>query len=86
MVGRDVFGWNYTTALDVVALVAFAGLYWLYRSRERFGGGDGYAKDPVCGMQVEKAHPGAVLGDVYFCSDHCAHKYAAAGSASEHAH
>src|SRR4051812_17367463 len=90
MVGRDVFGWNYTTVLDVIALVAFAGLYWLYRNRERFGGGDGYAKDPVCGMQVEKAHPGAVLGDVYFCSDHCAHKYVGMTTGSEqgsqHAH
>ena len=56
MVGRDVFGWNYTTVLDVVALVGFAVLYWLYRNRERFGGGAGYAKDPVCGMQVEIAH------------------------------
>jgi uncharacterized membrane protein YraQ (UPF0718 family)/YHS domain-containing protein len=90
MVGRDVFGWNYTSVLDVIALVAFAGLYWLYRNRERFGGGAGYAKDPVCGMQVEKAHPGAALGDVYFCSDHCARRYSdsATGSASssEHAH
>ena len=59
MVGRDVFGWNYTTVLDVVALVAFAALYWLYRNRERFGGGAGYAKDPVCGMQVQTdARPG----------------------------
>ncbi len=36
--------WNYTTVLNIVALLAFAGLYWLYRSRERFGGGDRYAK------------------------------------------
>jgi uncharacterized membrane protein YraQ (UPF0718 family) len=83
MVGRDVFGWNYTTALDLIALVAFAVLYWLYRNRERFGGGVGYAKDPVCGMQVEKAHPGAVVDGVYFCSDHCAHKYAGTGGSAE---
>lgn len=78
-VGRDVFGWNYTTVLDVVALAAFAGVYWLYRNRERFGGGAGYAKDPVCGMQVQTAHAPArrqVDGhDVYFCSDHCAHRF-----------
>ena len=37
MVGRDVWGWNYTTVLDVVALVAFAGIYWLYRHRARYG-------------------------------------------------
>src|ERR1039457_5782715 len=46
MIGRDVWAWNYTTVLDIVALAAFAVLYWLYRSRERFGAGDGYAKGP----------------------------------------
>ena len=86
MVGRDVWGLNYTTVLDFVALAAFAGIYWLYRSRDRFGGGAGYAKDPVCGMQVEKAHPGASSRQagvtVYFCSDHCREKYDAKSSAS----
>ncbi len=33
MVGRDVWGWNYTTVLDIVALVGFAWLYWLSRNR-----------------------------------------------------
>ena len=79
MVGRDVFGWNYTTVLDVIALVAFAGLYWLYRNRERFGGGVGYAKDPVCGMQVQVAHaPATAERDgqrYYFCSDHCRERF-----------
>ena len=78
-VGRDVWGWNYTTVLDIVALIAFAVIYWLYRQREQFGGGSGYAKDPVCGMQVEIAHAPAVVehdGQVhYFCSDHCAHRF-----------
>jgi len=81
MVGRDLYGWNYTTVLNVVALVAFAGLYWLYRNRARFGGGAGYAKDPVCGMQVQRGqapattrHAGAT---VYFCSDHCEHRFSA---------
>ena len=79
MLGRDVWGWNYTTVLDFIALAAFAVLYWLYRNRDRFGGGAAYAKDPVCGMQVEKAHPGALSrhhGEtVFFCSDHCRVKY-----------
>ena len=79
MVGRDVFGWNYTTVLDVLALAAFVAIYWLYRNRERFGGGAGYAKDPVCGMQVQIAHAPAqrdANGHVaYFCSDHCAHRF-----------
>jgi uncharacterized membrane protein YraQ (UPF0718 family)/YHS domain-containing protein len=79
MVGRDVFGWNYTTVLDVVALAGFGWLYWLYRNRERFGGGSGYAKDPVCGMQVERGNAAATVpteeGPVYFCSDHCRERY-----------
>jgi len=68
-------GWNATTVLDIVALAAFAGLFWLYRNRERFGGGAGYARDPVCGMQVEVAHaPASSLHEgrtVLFCSQHC---------------
>ncbi|MDQ1714795.1 MAG: uncharacterized protein QOC60_740, partial [Frankiaceae bacterium] len=82
MVRRNVFGWNYTTVLDFLALAVFAGLYWLYRNRERFGGGSEYAKDPVCGMQVEKANPGSVLRHdgttIYFCSDHCRERFVAA--------
>ena len=50
------FSWNYTTYLNLVFLALFGVLYWLYRNRERFGGGDRYARDPVCGMQVETAH------------------------------
>ncbi|HET7310628.1 MAG TPA: permease [Mycobacteriales bacterium] len=86
MVGRDVWGFNYTTVLDFLALAVFAGIYWLYRSRDRFGGGADYAKDPVCGMQVEIAHPGATTRSgretVYFCSDHCRERYDAKSSAS----
>jgi len=81
IVGRDVYGWNYTTVLDVIALVAFAGLYWLYRNRERFGGGTGYAKDPVCGMQVQTSQAPATTRHagtaVFFCSDHCKHRFVA---------
>jgi uncharacterized membrane protein YraQ (UPF0718 family) len=46
------FHWNYTTFLNIVFLVLFAVLYWLYRNRERFGGGQGHATDPACGMQM----------------------------------
>lgn len=45
-------GLNYTTVLNLIAVAAFGYLYWLYRNRERFGGGEGLAKDVVCGMQV----------------------------------
>jgi uncharacterized protein len=79
--GLDVWAWNYTTILDIIALTAFAGLYWLYRNRGRLGGG-GYAKDPVCGMQVQVAHAPASArfdGTAYhFCSDHCQDRFSAA--------
>ena len=67
--------WNYTTWLNIVALIGFAVLYRLYRTRERHGGGQGYAKDPVCGMQVETANaPASTIRagqQFHFCSDHC---------------
>ncbi|HUE06331.1 MAG TPA: permease, partial [Acidimicrobiales bacterium] len=75
------FSWDYTTYLNIVFLVLFAGLYWMYRNRRRFGAGGRYARDPVCGMQVETTHAPATLehdGErVYFCSDHCAGRFAA---------
>ena len=69
-------GWNYTTVLDVLALLGFAVVFWLYRTRPAK---ERYAQDPVCGMQVEIAHAPAshtVDGVThYFCSDHCAHRF-----------
>ncbi|MGH9114339.1 MAG: permease, partial [Acidimicrobiales bacterium] len=77
----DTLRWNYTTILDIAALIAFAGLYWLYRNRERFGAGTRYAKDPVCGMQVEVANaPAGAVHDgrhVYFCSERCRERFRA---------
>jgi uncharacterized membrane protein YraQ (UPF0718 family)/YHS domain-containing protein len=79
MVAHTRFEWNYTTFLNVGFLVVFAGLYWLYRNRERLGGGQGYAIDPVCGMQVRTAdapasrhHDGRTY---YFCADRCAERF-----------
>ena len=70
------FSWNYTTYLNIVFLVVFGVLYWLYRNRERLGSSGRYARDPVCGMQVEMAHaPASPAYDgqrMYFCSDRCA--------------
>jgi uncharacterized membrane protein YraQ (UPF0718 family)/YHS domain-containing protein len=75
------FQWNYTTFLNIVFLAIAAYLYWLYRNRERFGGGVGYAIDPVCGMQVETKHaPATRVHDGHthwFCSDHCAERFEA---------
>ena len=80
------FEWNYTTYLNIAFLLLFGLLYWLYRNRHRLGGGSGYARDPVCGMQVETANaPASAERDgqlVYFCSDRCAGRFARAGMAS----
>jgi uncharacterized membrane protein YraQ (UPF0718 family)/YHS domain-containing protein len=79
--GAGVWGWNYTAFLNIAALAAFAGLYWLHRNRQRLGGGAGYANDPVCGMQVQVTHaPATAQHDgttYYFCSDHCQHRFTA---------
>ena len=60
-------------------LLVLAALYWLHRSGKRSGGGQDVARDPVCGMQVDKQHPGAVLRagghTTYFCSGHCRDRY-----------
>ncbi|MEA2476199.1 MAG: uncharacterized protein QOC87_398 [Actinomycetota bacterium] len=75
------FALNYTSVLNVLFLGAFGVLYWLYRNRERFGGGEGYANDPTCGMQVEIATAPAravVSGTTYyFCSDGCRDQFLA---------
>ncbi len=73
------FSWNYTTYLNLVFLGVFALLVYASRRQLAWGGGAGYALDPVCGMQVETAHaPASVLYHatrVYFCSDHCRQRF-----------
>ena len=81
VVASNSFGFNYTTVLDVIFLILFAGMYWLYRNKERFGGGSGYAKDLVCGMQVEVANAPATVNfentPYYFCSNRCSERFSA---------
>jgi len=58
--------WNYTTALNIVAFIVF-GLLWGLTLRRG-------AKDPVCGMTVDRKtpHRSAYGGrPVYFCSAKC---------------
>jgi hypothetical protein len=35
VIAGDTVRFDYTTVLDIIAFVAFAGMYWLYRNRER---------------------------------------------------
>src|SRR6266852_796931 len=75
------FQGNYTTYLNLVFLGVFGLLLWLYRNRERLGGGAGYAIDPVCGMQVERQLAPATAGSggqtYFFCSDRCRDRFVA---------
>jgi uncharacterized membrane protein YraQ (UPF0718 family) len=70
------FAWNYTAFLNIVAITVAVVVVWLSRQRE---GGGAYAQDPVCGMQVERAHPGATVehegSTVYFCAPRCAERF-----------
>jgi len=73
------FEWNYTTFLNVVFILLAIAVWWLARNRKRFGGGEGYAIDPVCGMQVRTSDAPAsavVDGTTYhFCSDRCRSRF-----------
>ncbi|MBA3652684.1 MAG: permease [Actinobacteria bacterium] len=75
------FEWNYTTFLNIAFFAVFVLLYWLYRNRDRLGGGQGYAIDPICGMQVRTADAPATAahdGQTYwFCSDRCSERFEA---------
>jgi len=79
--------WDDTTLLNIVALVVLALLYYLHRNRSRFGGGVGYAIDPVCGMQVRTADaPATAFVDgrhYFFCSDHCRDHFAGPRTGSQ---
>ena len=76
---HEQFQLNYTSVLNVLALIAFAVIYWLYRHRDTTHS-TRYAKDPTCGMQVEKQHaPATATVDgvqYWFCSDHCHARFA----------
>jgi len=67
-------GNNFTTWMNVIALAVLAGIISLYRSRNQ-GDSSPYAKDPICGMQVEKATAAAVWDyegvRYYFCATGC---------------
>lgn len=72
------FRWDYTAILDILALMIFATLFALSRNRPSEAA-SAYAKDIICGMQVEKgsapartAYAGKTL---YFCSDRCHERF-----------
>jgi hypothetical protein len=80
-VGVDHFAWNYTTYLDICSLGVAAVVWWLAHTRAQHGGGEGYAIDPVCAMQVRTADAAAAARvgrtTYYFCSDRCRERFVA---------
>jgi uncharacterized membrane protein YraQ (UPF0718 family)/YHS domain-containing protein len=75
------FGLNFTTILNVIALAVLILVFWLYKSRSGTDLASGYAKDWVCGMQVEIANAPATYmyeGQKYFfCMPGCKESFAA---------
>ena len=78
-IAPERFEWNYTTWLNIVFLVIGVIVYVVHRNREKLAPQSPYATDLVCGMQVEKANPGAatVLDDItyYFCCEQCRDRF-----------
>jgi len=74
-------GFNYTTILDVIALLLIIWVYWMYRNRETEGADQEFAKDWVCGMQVRISDAPASYNlngkDYYFCMTGCRDSFAA---------
>jgi hypothetical protein len=79
LVAAEHFAWDHTTVLNLVFLIGFAALYAVYRRGAPADTTTAHAKDPVCGMQVERANPGATMtvGDeeLFFCSTRCRERY-----------
>ena len=67
-------GNNLTSWLDLLVLLLSALIGWLYLTRDT-GASSAYAKDPICGMQVEKATAAATYEyegvTYYFCAPGC---------------
>ncbi len=74
-------GWNYTTILNIFALILIIWVYWMYHTQVTNGQDQEFAKDWVCGMQVRISDAPAsyeLNGEkFYFCMQGCADSFAA---------
>ena len=68
-------GWNYTTALNILALALIVWIYWMYRTQVTDAVDQEFAKDLVCGMQVRISDAPAEYElngkTYYFCMPGC---------------
>ncbi|OYV63262.1 MAG: hypothetical protein B7X03_02615 [Parcubacteria group bacterium 21-58-10] len=64
-----------------MSIIGAVVVWWLARNKARFGGGHGYAIDPVCAMQVrieDAPSRFSYAGELYyFCSDRCRERFEA---------
>ncbi|MGN6473748.1 MAG: permease [Mycobacteriales bacterium] len=78
LVSPERLAWDHTTVLNILAVVVLALVVRSARRPDEAGTAE-YATDPVCGMQVEKAHAPATVGAgddrIYFCSERCRDHY-----------
>ena len=72
--GRTHFGSNFTTYMNLLALIVVTFVFWTYKKGPA-GEDSEFAQDPICGMQVRKADAPASVeyeGQMYyFCMDGC---------------
>jgi uncharacterized membrane protein YraQ (UPF0718 family)/YHS domain-containing protein len=77
-------GNNFTSWINLLALATSIVIIALYLTRDK-GDASPYAKDPICGMQVEKATAAATLevdGEMYyFCAPGCMESFKSSLSA-----
>ena len=71
-------GNNFTSWMNLIALLLSIAIIGLYLTRNK-GEDSPYAKDPICGMQVEKATAAAVFEHdgvtYYFCAPGCMERF-----------
>jgi uncharacterized membrane protein YraQ (UPF0718 family)/YHS domain-containing protein len=75
-VAEKAVAWDATTVLNLLALAALGALFALMLRRG--------AKDPVCGMTVDRRRAKWRSGGHVFCSEHCLRTFES--GAAEHAH
>lgn len=76
----NAIGFNYTTILNIAALVLIAWVFWMYRTQVTNAEDQEFARDVVCGMQVRISDAPAryeLNGEkYYFCMPGCKDNFA----------
>jgi uncharacterized membrane protein YraQ (UPF0718 family)/YHS domain-containing protein len=77
LIAPERFAWDHTTFLNIGFGLVFIALLAIRRTGA--AAITAHATDPVCGMQVDRANPGATADldaeRLFFCSPHCRDRY-----------